>query len=128
MSREVHVRFCERPVVQSHRPTQPHCCAKTRQGGFTVRRQRMRTRLHAKLVAVKTELRQRMHLSLPEQGAYLRSVVAGHVRYYGVPSNGPRLGIFRKQVGWLWWRVLKPRSHSHHLPLRRTAKYVTRWL
>src|SRR5437016_11802958 len=23
MSREVHVRFCERPLVQSHRPTHP---------------------------------------------------------------------------------------------------------
>ena len=25
MSREVHVRFCERPAVQSRRPTQPSC-------------------------------------------------------------------------------------------------------
>jgi RNA-directed DNA polymerase len=105
-----------------------HCCAKTRKGGFTVRRQTMRTRLHAKLVAVKTELRQRMHLPLPEQGAYLRSVVAGHVRYYGVPSNGSRIGIFRWQVARLWWRTLKRRSQSHHLPGRRMAKYVTRWL
>src|SRR5207253_5065114 len=97
------------------------------EGRFTVRRQTMRTRLHAKLVAVKTALWQRMPLSLPEQGAYLRSVVAGHVRYYGVPSNGPRLGIFRRQVAWLWWRTLKRRSQSHHLPWRRMAKYLTRW-
>ena len=105
-----------------------HCCAKTRKGWFTVRRQTMRTRLQAKLKAVKAELRRRMHLPVPEQGAYLRSVVAGHVRYYGVPSNGPRIGIFRKQVGWLWWRVLKHRSQSHHLPWRRMAQYVHRWL
>jgi hypothetical protein len=70
----------------------------------------------------------RINLPVPEQGAYLRSVVAGHVRYYGVPSNGPRIGIFRKQVGWLWWRVLKRRSQSHHLPWRRMAQYVHRWL
>ena len=57
-----------------------HCCAKTRKGWFTVRRQTMRIRLQAKLKAVKAELRRRMHLPLPEQGAYLRSVVAGHVR------------------------------------------------
>ena len=105
-----------------------HCCAKTRKGGFTVRRQTMRTRLQAKLKAVKAELQRRMHLPLPEQGAYLRSVVAGHVRYYGVPSNGPRIGIFRKQVAWLWWRVLKRRGQSPHLPWRRMAKYVHRWL
>jgi hypothetical protein len=88
----------------------------------------MRTRLQAKLKAVKAELRRRMHLPVPEQGAYLRSVVAGHVRYYGVPSNGPRIGTFRKQVGRLWWRVLKHRSQSHHLPWRRMAQYVHRWL
>ena len=34
---------------------------------------------------VKAELRQRMHEAVPEQGEYLRAVVAGHVRYYGVP-------------------------------------------
>ena len=105
-----------------------HCCAKTRKGGFTVRRQTMRTRLQAKLKAVKAELRRRMHLPLPEQGAYLRSVVAGHVRYYGVPSNGPRIGIFRQQVGWLWWRTLRRRSQSPSLPWRRMELYIHRWL
>ncbi|MET0153721.1 MAG: hypothetical protein ABW298_14075 [Candidatus Binatia bacterium] len=42
----------------------------------------------AKLKEIKIELRHRMHRSLPEQGAYLRSVVAGHVCYFGVPLNG----------------------------------------
>jgi RNA-directed DNA polymerase len=105
-----------------------HCCAKTRRGWFTVLRQTMRQRLQAKLAEVKVELRRRMHLPLPEQGVYLRAVVGGHVRYYGVPSNGPSIGIFRRQVGWLWWRTLKRRSQSHHLPWRRMEKYIRRWL
>ena len=105
-----------------------HCCAKTRKGGFMVLRQTMRQRLQAKLAEVKLELRRRMHLPLPEQGVYLCAVVGGHVRYYGVPSNGPSIGIFRKQVGWLWWRCLKRRSQSHHLPWRRMARYLRRWL
>ena len=105
-----------------------HCCASTRRGWFTVLRQTMRKRLQAKLAEVKVELRRRMHLPLPEQGVYLRAVVGGHVRYYGVPSNGPSIGLFRKQVGWLWWRTLKRRSQSHHLPWRRMAKYIRRWL
>jgi hypothetical protein len=29
MNREVHVRFCERPVVQSRRPTHPTCLLPT---------------------------------------------------------------------------------------------------
>jgi RNA-directed DNA polymerase len=105
-----------------------HCCAKTRRGWFTVLRQTMRQRLQAKLAEVKVELRRRMHLPLREQGVYLRAVVGGHVRYYGVPSNGPRIGIFHRQVGWLWWRTLKRRSQSHHLPWRRMEKYIRRWL
>jgi len=105
-----------------------HSCGKTRKGGFTVLRQTMRQRMRAKLVALKEELRRRMHLPIPEQGAYLRSVVAGHVRYYGVPNNGPSIGLFRKVAGWLWWRVLKRRSQKKRLPWKRMRRYLDRWL
>ena len=39
-----------------------------------------------------------MHDPSRDQGAYLRSVVAGHMRYYGVPMNGPSVSVFRKEV------------------------------
>ena len=52
----------------------------------------MRQRWQAKLRAVKAELRQRLHSPLPEQGAYLRSVILGHTRYCGVPMDGPAPG------------------------------------
>src|SRR5207249_3065322 len=83
-----------------------HICGKKRSGRFTVVRQTMRKRLQAKLSEVKTELRRRLHHSLPEVGQWLRSVVVGHYRYYGVPMNKPALHIFRFQTGWLWHRVL----------------------
>jgi group II intron reverse transcriptase/maturase len=105
-----------------------HSCGKTRKGWFTVLRQTMRQRMQAKLVALKAELRRRMHLPIPEQGAYLRSVVAGHVRYFGVPNNGASIGLFRKAAGWLWWRVLKRRSQKHRLPRTRMQRYIDRWL
>lgn len=105
-----------------------HSCGKTRKGWFTVLRQTMRKRMQAKLKELNQELRRRMHLPVPEQGAYLRSVVEGHVRYFGVPNNGACISLFRKAVGRLWWRVLKRRSQSHHLPWRRMVKYVLRWL
>ena len=66
-----------------------HSCATTRAGKFTVLRQTMRKRWRAQLEEIKTELRRRLHDPGSEQGAYLRSVVTGHVRYYGVPLNGP---------------------------------------
>jgi RNA-directed DNA polymerase len=105
-----------------------HICGKKRSGMFTVLRQTIRQRLQAKLQAVKAELRRRMHLPIPEQGAYLRSVVSGHIRYFGVPMNGPAIRLFRQEVGRLWHRVLWRRSQTHRLPWRRMMRYITRWL
>ncbi len=107
-----------------------HSHGKTRRGGFTVLRQTMRQRLQAKLREVKAELKRRMHLPIPEQGAYLRSVVSGHVRYYGVPRNGGAIGLFRYAVGWLWHRVLKRRSQNARRRLRwdRMKRIIARWL
>jgi group II intron reverse transcriptase/maturase len=107
-----------------------HSVGKTRRGWFTILRQTMRQRLRAKLRAVNAELKRRMHLPIPEQGAYLRSVVAGHVRYYGVPMNGWAIGIFRYTVGWLWHRVLKRRSQNARRRLKwdRMKRIIDRWL
>jgi len=105
-----------------------HSCGKTRQGRFTVLRQTMRARWQGKLREVKAELRCRLHESIPTVGAYLRSVVLGHVHYYGVPMNGPALGAFRFAVGRLWWRVLRRRSQGNHLPWHRMQRLVAAWL
>jgi group II intron reverse transcriptase/maturase len=105
-----------------------HSCAKTRAGKFTVLRQTMRTRLRAKLEEVKVELRRRLHDPIPEQGAYLGAVVRGHVRYYGVPMNGPALNAFRFAIGWTWWRVMRRRSQCHRITARRLRALVARWL
>jgi hypothetical protein len=42
--------------------------------------------------------------------------------------NGPAIGAFRWQIGWLWWRSLKRRSQKHRLPWRRMKKLIDRWL
>ena len=95
---------------------------------FTVVRQTMRKRLQAKLNAVKTELRRRMHHPIPDMGQWLRSVVSGHSRYYGVPMNAPALHIFRFQVGWLWHRVLSRRSQNGRIRWDRMRRLIDRWL
>jgi group II intron reverse transcriptase/maturase len=105
-----------------------HSCGKTRKGGFTVLRQTMRKRWQAKLRDVKAQLKRRMHEPIPTVGKYLRSVVLGHVRYYGVPMNGPAIGAFRGAVGRVWWRVLRRRSQGNHLPWRRMAPLIATWL
>jgi hypothetical protein len=88
----------------------------------------MRKRLQAKLSEVKAELRRRMHDPIPEVGTWLRSVVMGHLRYYGVPMNGPALFTFRSQVGWLWHRVLSRRSQNGRLRWDRMRRLIARWM
>jgi RNA-directed DNA polymerase len=105
-----------------------HSCGKTRKGRFTVLRQTMRRRWQAKLQAVKAELRRRMHRPIPEQGRYLRSVLVGHVRYYGVPRNGPSLMAFHGALGRVWYQVLRRRSQTARLTWSRLTRLTGRWL
>lgn len=105
-----------------------HICGKTRKGKFTILRKTMRKKRQAKLLEVHTELRQRMHEPIPEQGAYLRSVVAGHVRYFGVPMNGASISAFRKEVCRMWLKVLRRRSHKHNLTWERMQRLIARWI
>ena len=95
---------------------------------FTVLRQTRRKRLQAKLNAVKAELRRRLHYPIPEVGQWLRSVVSGHFRYYGVPMNVTALHIFRFQTGRLWHRALSRRSQNGRVPWDRMRRLINRWL
>jgi RNA-directed DNA polymerase len=106
-----------------------HICGKKRSSGrFTVLRQTVRKRLQAKLNEVKAELRRRMHHPIPEVGQWLRSVVDGHNRYYGVPMNDAALHLFRLQVGRLWHRALSRRSQNGHVSWDRMHRLIAHWL
>lgn len=106
-----------------------HICATKRSNGrFTVLRQTIRKRLQAKLAEVKLALRRRLHAPIPEQGQWLRSVVGGHIRYYGVPMNGPALQCFRFQVGRLWHRALSRRSQNGRVLWTRMRRLIDHWL
>jgi group II intron reverse transcriptase/maturase len=106
-----------------------HICARKRSNGrFTVLRQTARKRLQAKLNEVKAELQQRRHHPIPDQGSWLRSVVGGHVRYYGVPMNAPAISLFRFQVGRLWHRALSRRSQNGRVLWDRMRRLIARWL
>jgi RNA-directed DNA polymerase len=106
-----------------------HICGKKRSNGrFTVLRQTIRKRLQAKLSEVTAELRRRLHDPVPQTGKWLRSVVAGHIRYYGVPMNAPALHLFRFHVGWLWHRTLSRRSQNGRVLWDRMRRLINRWL
>ncbi len=105
-----------------------HICGKTSKGRFTVLRQTIRKRMQAKLQAVKTELRRRMHEPIPVVGKWLTAVVGGHIRYYGVPSNRYALAHFRFTVGKLWHHVLAHRSQRGRVRWERMKRLIDRWL
>jgi RNA-directed DNA polymerase len=105
-----------------------HICGKKRNGRFTVVRQTMRKRVQAKLGEVKAELQRRLHDPIPKVGAWLRAVILGHLRYYGVPMNWPALFTFCFQVGWLWHRALGRRSQTGFVPWERMRRLIQRWL
>jgi hypothetical protein len=105
-----------------------HICGKGRKGGFWLRRITISRRVGAKLKQVKDQLMRRRHLSVPEQGRWLASVVRGHLAYYAVPGNGRATNAFRVQIGRHWLRALRRRSQRHRLTWERMNRLIARWL
>jgi RNA-directed DNA polymerase len=101
-----------------------HICGKSRRGGFLLKRKSRRDRMRAKLRAIKEELRKRMHQPIPEQGQWLRPVVAGFFNYHAVPTNSRAVAAFRYHVTVLWLRTLRRRSQRHRLTWDRMTKLV----
>jgi len=62
------------------------------------------------------------------QGAYLRSVVSGHIRYFGVPMNGPGISVFHKEVCQMWMKTLRRRSQKHRLNCEPMKRLIAKWL
>lgn len=98
--------------------------ATKRDGSYGLQRKTIRSRWQAKLREVKTELRRRWHHPIRSQATYLRSVVGGHFRYYGVPGNGDRLAAFRFHLIRLWRRTLERRSQRGRIPWKRMNRYA----
>jgi RNA-directed DNA polymerase len=105
-----------------------HSCGETRKGKFRVTRQTMAKKMRAKLKELKKELRRRLHHRIPEVGSWLRSVLRGHYRYYGVPNNWYAMSSFRHQVVWLWYRTLRRRSQRSKTNWERMKRLVHRWI
>ena len=103
-------------------------CGASRSGGFLVRRKTRRDRMRAKLKEIKGELRRRMHRPIPEQGRWLRQVVAGFFAYHAVPTNGRALAAFRYHVSGLWRRALRRRGQRGDLTWGRIAALADDWL
>ena len=103
-------------------------CGKSLRGKFLLNRRTRRDRMKAKLKEIGGELRQRMHEPIPQQGAWLKQVVAGYFRYHAVPTNWAALGAFRDEVIKRWRRALGQRSQKGDLTWARMEKLADDWL
>jgi len=73
-------------------------------------------------------LKRRRHRPVPEQGAWLRSVVRGHLVYYAVPGNTDAVRAFLTQVARYWDKALRCRGQKTRLTWARMNSLVRRWL
>ena len=97
-------------------------CGRSRRGRFALKRKSRSDRMRSKLQEIKEEMRRRRHQPLPEQGKWLRQVVAGFFEYHAVPTNSRALKTFRHHVTNLWRRSLQRRSQKDRITWSRIKK------
>jgi RNA-directed DNA polymerase len=95
---------------------------------FQLRRLTARNRMRRKLQTLRVEIMRRRHLSIPEQGRWLASVVRGYDQYYAVPTNVRALIAFRREVVRYWRRALMRRSQKSRLTWGRMRRLSKHWL
>ena len=95
---------------------------------YTVFRRTIGKKMRVKLTEIKQEMRKRMHHPVEDQGKWLKSVIEGHNRYYGVPGNQHAMMVFRFAISQLWWRALRRRGNRHKLPWKKMKRFVDLWL
>lgn len=106
-----------------------HICGKTKKNGrFTIWRHTIKRRMQKKLKEVKDELKERRHDSIQATGQWLKAVVTGHYRYYGVPGNYEAMNDFRHLIGQRWKQSLKRRSQKGNITWEKMGKLIDRWI
>ena len=105
-----------------------HICGRSRAGGFQLRRKSRRDRVQARLLAIGEGLRRRLHLTIDEQGTWLRQVVSGWFAYHAVPTNADTVSAFRHHVTRIWLRMLRRRGQKDRTSWQRITALTDRWL
>jgi RNA-directed DNA polymerase len=104
-----------------------HIAGQDRQGRFQLKRRTSRKKRKAKLSSLRESIRRRRHQPVPVQFAWLSSVLRGHYRYYGVPTNSRSLGSFREQVRRSWHDQLQRRSQRARWTAMKQAAFAKRF-
>jgi RNA-directed DNA polymerase len=81
----------------------------------------------AKLLAVKIELRRKMHDPIAKTGAWVKQMLKGHLNYFAVSGNQPTLWWFFNKLKRLWLASLKRRSQTARLSWEKFTRLVARF-
>jgi RNA-directed DNA polymerase len=105
-----------------------HFCGKRQNGAFIVWRVTAKSRMVAKLRAIKMELRRRMHEPVASVGEWLKRVVLGYYQYFAVPGNSARLHVFAQRLRRLWRLILCRRSQRSRVRWDRITPIFQQWI
>lgn len=102
-----------------------HIVEVNQRGGFLLMRRTSRKKRQAKLAHVASRCRRRRHDPVVEQHEWLCSVLRGHYRYYGVPTNLRALTQFQRSVARAWHRSLQRRGQRGRWSPQRWTTFET---
>ena len=106
-----------------------HICAKTKKNNkFTILRHTIKKKMHAKLDEIKIELKKRMHDPIQEIGQWLKAVVTGYYRYFGVPGNKKAMSDFQNGIRRLWYLTLRRRGQKGRITWEKIGPILERWI
>lgn len=105
-----------------------HICSTTRAGKFKLKRKTVSQKMKGKIAQLKQEMQKRFNNRISEIGKWLRLVLLGHYRYYGVPGNTGKLYSFREQVLHWWYISLKRRGQHRCIRWDKMIRIAKDWL
>ncbi len=103
-------------------------CSQSRNGFFYAKRKTSNKRLRKQIKAIGKEIMRRRHDPITKMAKWLRSVVQGHINYYGVPFNSDALGLFCYEIRCRWYKALCRRSQKKKINWETFSPIVDYWI
>ena len=105
-----------------------HFCTRSRKWGtFVIGRKTIKKRMRAKLLAIKMEMRKKMHDPIARTGAWMKQMLQGHLNYFAVSGNDPSLWWYFNKVKRLWLSSLKRRSQNASVTWEKFIRLIDRF-
>jgi len=105
-----------------------HYWAKTRSGGWTIKRKTQSKRLSRFLSGIGDWCKEHLHEPLAEQHRSLSAKLRGHYQYYGVRGNYKMLEVAYEHTRVMWKKWLRRRNSMNRMSWERFTEQVEQTL